>query len=77
MRLDKKIFYHAGWVVGVAWVLMGFLQAYLGIQFRIQTDSTLAGVYQWLSVSMAVLGIVWLLFWFFCARTFLRSADAY
>ena len=77
MRLDEKIFYHGGWLVGVGWVLLGLLQVYLGMQFRIQTDSTLAEVYQWLSVGMAVLGVVWLLFWIFYARTFIESANSH
>lgn len=76
MRLDEKIIYHSGWVAGVGWVLVGLLQAYLSILFRTQTDSTLAEVYQWLGVSMAVTGVVWLLFWYFYARDFVGSESS-
>lgn len=75
MRLDEKVFYHGGWILGVGWVLLGLLQVYLWMQFRIQTDSILVEVYQWLGVGMAVLGAVWLLFWYFSARDFVGGAN--
>lgn len=74
MRLDEKVFYHGGWILGVGWVLLGLLQVYLWLQFRMQTDSTLTEVFQWLGVGMAVLGVVWLLFWYLYARDFVGGA---
>ena len=75
MRLDENVFYHGGWILGVGWVLLGFLQVYLGIQFGMQTDSSLADHYQWLGLGMTVLGVVWLLFWYLYAREFVGSAS--
>ena len=75
MRLDEKVFYHGGWILGVGWVLLGFLQVYLGMQFGMQTDSNLADVYPWLGAGMTVLGVVWLLFWYLYAREFVEGAS--
>lgn len=75
MRLDEKVFYHGGWILGVGWVLLGFLQVYLGIQFGMQIDSSLADHYQWLGVGMTVLGVVWLLFWYLYARKLVGGAS--
>ena len=75
MRLDEKVFYHGGWVLGVGWVLLGLLQVYLGTQFRMQTDSTLTEVYPWLGAGMTITGVVGLLFWYLYARHFVRGTS--
>lgn len=74
MRLDEKVFYHGGWLLGVGWVLLGLLHVYLWLRFRTQSDPTLAAVYLWTGAGMALVGVVWFLYWFFYARTFVEGS---
>lgn len=74
MRLDEKIFFHGGWLLGALYVLVGLLQATLGLRFREQTEPIWTDIYPWLGVGMTVSGIAWLLLWYFYWSEFIESS---
>ena len=65
--MDKaaRIFYHVGWIVGVAWLVIAVGQVYIGLQGRVTTNFDGWGTYTWLGVGMFILGVAWIALWYF------------
>jgi Flp pilus assembly protein TadB len=65
--MDKAVryFYHFGLLIGVGWLVIAASQIFIGLQGQATTNLDGWSTYTWLGVAMFVLGVLWLVLWYF------------